>query len=289
MNRSENSYFSRWNPAACLRISGEDSTSFLQGQITNDLHKAGGDAGIYGLWLNQKGKVLADGFVRRISDQDYRVVSYFSLAKVIRERLEAYIIADDVIVEDITGTMAGITCFGAAVPALPPGAWSFSGRRSRDVHWEIVYPRSEGAAMDAVVMNAGELTPSELERRRIVAGIPAVPTDIGPGELPNEGGLETDAISYTKGCYLGQEVIARLKAMGQVRRRLVRVRGDGAPPPVPAAVFQGGRKAGEISSVAVDGGAWIGLALVTLLAVRPAEGLALAPDGPAGVTWHEIT
>lgn len=287
MNPSGKHDFFRWKPAACLRVSGEDSASFLQGQFTNDLHQSGKAEGVYGLWLNQKGKVLADSFVREVSALDFRVVSYFSPASVIRERLEAYIIADDVTVDDLTGAMEGVTFFGAASVTVPEGAWWFSGRRGGPVQVEMIYPGSSAAAVDARREGAVELSAAEVARRRIAAVIPAVPADIGPAELPNEGGLETDAISYTKGCYLGQEVMARLKSMGQVRRRLVRVRGNGLVPAVPAPVFQGGRRVGEVRSVAADGGSWIGLALVSLLAVRPQEGLALAADGATVVGWGE--
>jgi folate-binding protein YgfZ len=123
------------------------------------------------------------------------------------------------------------------------------------------------------------LSTGEVERERIAAGIPAVPMDLGLADLPNEGGLETEAISYTKGCYLGQEVMARLKAMGQVRRRLRRVRGTGEPPPRPTALYQAARKLGELRSAARDGADWIGLAMLSLGSLQRDEGLALAADG----------
>jgi hypothetical protein len=119
-----------------------------------------------------------------------------------------------------------------------------------------------------------------MERMRIAARIPAVPADVGPTDLPNEGGLEADAISYTKGCYLGQEVMARLKSMGQVRRRLLRVRGTGASlPALPAPVFRGARQVGELRSAVSDEAAgWIGLAMVSLMHLTPGAELAFAPD-----------
>ena len=91
-----------------------------------------------------------------------------------------------------------------------------------------------------------------MERDRIAAGIPAVPQDVGPGDLPNEGGLEDAAISTTKGCYLGQEIMARLKTRGRLRRRLTRVRGTGSVPALPAVLWQAGRKAGELRSAAPE-------------------------------------
>ena len=105
--------------------------------------------------------------------------------------------------------------------------------------------------------------------------------------MPNEGGLETEAISYTKGCYLGQEVMARLKSMGKVRRQLARVCGAGQPPQLPAPVFQAGRKVGEVRSVVSEGAGWIGLALVSLLQVRRTDGLSPTAEGAPTIAFIE--
>jgi hypothetical protein len=288
MNSSGKGEFYRWHPAACLAVSGEDSARFLQGQITNDLHKTSSEEAVYGLWLNQKGKVLADSFVQRLAGQEFRIVSYFSPTAVIRERLEAYIIADDVVIEDLTDKMAGITVMnGAMLGQLPVVAGRFTGRRMREPHTEVIYPVATAPEMIANLSSFVERDAEEMLRRRIAARIPAVPIDIGPTDLPNEGGLDADAVSYTKGCYLGQEVMARLKSMGQVRRRLLAVSGTGATPPVPAALFQQGRRVGELRSVVRDGSVWIGLAMISLLHVTRAEGVGLAADGPAVIQLAE--
>src|SRR4051794_14169243 len=93
----------RWRPACWLRVAGEDAANFLQGQFTNDLRALSDTGAIYGLWLTIKGKVLADSFVLRGSyPHEFWVGSYFSPATLIRERLESYVIADDVSVEDMT-------------------------------------------------------------------------------------------------------------------------------------------------------------------------------------------
>jgi folate-binding protein YgfZ len=117
---------------------------------------------------------------------------------------------------------------------------------------------------------------------RIAAGLASVPRDIGPGDPPNEGGLEGAAISYSKGCYLGQEVMARLKSRGSVRRALVRVRGTGAPPSVPAPLWIGVRASGELRSAVRDegGGGFAGLALVPVSSAPPGTALGLEKGGP---------
>ena len=282
MNSAPETTYHRWRPAACLRVSGEDSLTFLQGQFTNDLQQGTIADATYGLWLNQKGKVLADSFVRIASAKEAWIVSYFSTASVIRERLEAYIVADDVTVEDMTEVTTGLTLFGDVT--APDGgaggaAWSFAGRRTLKAHREFVFTAGAASEINPTSSGGVALSSEEMEQMRVAAGIPAVPADIGPADLPNEGGLEAAAISYTKGCYLGQEVMARLKSMGQVRRRLLRMRGPGEPPPRPAPVFQAERKVGELRSAARDGAGWIGLAMVSLVSLQRDQGLALAAGG----------
>lgn len=271
--------FFRWKPAAWLRVTGADSFSFLQGQISNDLRGMKPGSAVYGLWLNHKGRVLADSFVVRAGEEDFWLGSYFSSAATLRERLEAYIIADDVSIEDETGLWEGITLLGTSTPPAPAGAVSFAGRRGGAPSLEMVFPAKCRAEMETLVAGERALEAGKMERRRIVAGVPSVPSDIGPNDLPHEGGLDAEAVSYTKGCYLGQEVMARLKSMGQVRRRLMRVRGEGGEPATPVELFQGERKIGELRSVAADGDGFVGHALVTLLNFRADTPLTFSTGG----------
>ena len=270
----------RWRPACWCRVSGADAASFLQGQFTNDLKPLVPGVGIYGLWLNVKGKVLADSFVFRGAEQnEFFIGSYHSTTETIRQRLEAFIIADDVVIEDQTAEWAGLTVFGptateditVAAQALPDSAsrtWRVVGRRTTEPHAEWFVPVANEPAAFRALGERTSLSAPEVEHFRIEAGLPAIPRDIGAGDLPNEGALEAAAISYTKGCYLGQEVMARLKSMGQVRRKLLRVAGSGPLPPTPAPLFVGERQVGELRSVSAQGSnGWIGLAIVSLLHV----------------------
>lgn len=286
MNLSSCGAVFRWQPAAWLRVAGPDAASFLQGQFTQDLRAIGPGEARYGLWLNVKGKVVADSFVIGGSQPDeFWIGSYHSPAAAIRERLESFIIADDVSIEDQTAQWRGCTVFEPdGRPASPKGTFVFSGRRG-PAAVEMVGREDNFAALVASVGSLPEIDAVEVARRRIRAGIPAIPVDIGPGDLPNEGGLETDALSYVKGCYLGQEVMARLKSMGQVRRKLLRVRGSvSVPVRLPAPLFVGARQVGELRSAVDDSGRTIGLAMLGLLHVQPETPLALAADSSGVLT-----
>ena len=281
----------RWRPMCWLRVSGDDASNFLQGQFTNDLRLLDKSAAVYGLWLTVKGKVLADSFVLRGREQnEFWIGSYFSPSDTIRERLESHVIADDVAIEDLTSQWAGISVFGSeGIGGQPsttaPNHFVFPGRRERSGNVEWVYPIAEGEPSGVKTAVVAVLDDQEVARRRIAAGIPAIPIDVGPADLPNEAGLEADAISYVKGCYLGQEVMARLKSIGQVRRRVWRVHGDGGPPPsLPVPVFAKARQVGELRSAIGDGhGHWIGLAMVALMHIEPGGALSFAAEGPAGL------
>ena len=291
----------RYRPNALLRVTGEDAFGFLQGQFTNELRQPPGSA-TYGLWLNQKGKVLADSQVLRVSENEFLICSEFSPAAIIGQRLEEYIVADDVVLADETATSHALTLWGPGsnevinrlMGETPlPGRFGrgrdliiFRGRRLPGDSWEIL--GSEGTITEIrgqlLASDTVEISHAEMEFARISAGIPVVPADIGPGDLPNEGGLEDAAISCTKGCYLGQEVMARLKNLGQVRRRLQVVRGRGVPPASLTALYQGGKKIGEIRSVGMRADEFVALAMVSLINFTPTAGLSLEPAGPVVMT-----
>lgn len=275
-----------WQPAAWLRVHGSDAAAFLQGQFTNELRGLSPGRAVYGLWLSVKGKVIADSFVLRGESADeFWVGSYFSPADVVRERMESFIIADDVVVEDRTAEWRAFSVWAESGAALEAsGGFVFAGRRGKEPNIECIVPEQLAAEMARRFAEATRLSAEEIARRRIEAGIPAVPLDVGPADLPNEAGLERDAISFTKGCYLGQEVMARLKSMGQVRRRLVRVRGAGEIPARPATLFLGERPIGELRSAAGDDGHFVGLAMISLLNLGSARELALRAGGTPNVT-----
>lgn len=242
----------------------------------------------YGLWLNQKGKVAADSFAIRAGEEEFRLISYESPAAELVTRLESFIIADDVTVTDETAEWSGVTIFSDASldearSTLTEG-FVFAGRRGVEASIEWVALTTHINATLPTLDLGALLSDSEMEARRIAARIPSVPRDIGSDDLPQEGGLEHDAVSFNKGCYLGQEVMARLHAMGRVRRRLVRAQGRGELPLLPAALYAGEKKVGELRTAVRDRDGFAGLAMINLVSA-PADGrLALAPDAVASVS-----
>ena len=272
-------YFYR--PAASLAVTGEDASVFLQSQFSNDLAQAEPGRCVYGLWLDRKGKVQADGWVLCRDAESFYVHSYFSAGETIREKLESHIIADDVEVAGANpvgalsllgvgaeGFLAasGVEISGAGHFGVLEDAIVFRGRRSLAPSFEFVFfSETSAAKWEAAVAAAGLDVVSEpqLQSERIRSGIPAVPFDIGPADLPAEGGLDADALSFTKGCFIGQEVVARMYHLGRPQRALFRVSGSGPAPEVPALLHAGeGRTAGELRSLVPEGSGWMGIALL---------------------------
>ncbi|MBM3851995.1 MAG: folate-binding protein [Verrucomicrobia bacterium] len=279
----------RWRPAAWLRAAGGDAHTFLQGQFSNDLRPLtqATSTCIYGLWLTAKGRVLADSFILRgASPDEFWIGSYFSPGASLRERLENHIVADDVVIEDATADWMGLSVLGARAERIlgggsRPDVFVFPGRRTRAGGAEAVFRVAAGEPAGITEPPITDLTADDIARLRIADGIPAIPVDLGPADLPHEAGLEVEAVSGSKGCYVGQEVMARLKS---VRRRLVRVSGPAGPiPGVPAPLFAQGRPIGELRTVVGDGaGGWIGLALVQRWQVAADSRVSLAAtDAPA--------
>jgi hypothetical protein len=270
-----------YSPAGILRVTGPDAKTFLQGQFTNDLNPISPGRSVYGLWLDRKGRVIADGnVIEAVGGLEFWIASISSPAPLIERHLGGHIIADDVALTDETAAWRGISIIGAGAGSWLAGesraGFAFPGRRESGENWEWIFPGADSESASAAVSGARVIGADDIERIRIASGIPSVPTDIGPADLPNEGGLDREAISYSKGCYLGQEVMARIKSMGRVRRALVRVRGSGSAPGLPAGLWRGDKREGELRSAVQDAGGFVGLALISTAAASAGGALALA-------------
>lgn len=258
------------NPISVVQASGEDALEFLQGQFTQDISKLKNQDIAYGFLLTQKGRVFGDAHLRRLGAEDWQIISWSLTAAALIARLDAFIIADDVELADgtagwrgwrigtaeggLAGSQAGVgpgDLVGLPVPAAVSMSWSYVIAPAKAApQWADGW---ESASVD------------QFETVRIAAGWPQVTADLGPDDFPQEGGRHLAGVSFTKGCYLGQEVMARLAATGRVRRGLALVRGRGAAPAGEFNLAQGERKIGSLRSrVAINDGGWIGLAMLQL-------------------------
>jgi tRNA-modifying protein YgfZ len=234
-----NGYY-RFRPTAWILAEGEEANDFLQSQFSNDFNKMSIGDTSYGLWLDLKGKVHGDSFVYKEDKERFYLMSYETSESLILDKLNSFIVADDV---ELTGQSSGIggICFlGDAIGCLEhlgvvpgkSGTFNFEGetvyvilgRRGAQVAIELIGRESCLKALleSLSLISPGpvELDYSLMEFHRIENRCPKIPEDIGPQDLPQEGGLDRDAVSFNKGCYLGQEVMSRLHSMGKVRRSL---------------------------------------------------------------------
>lgn len=233
---------------AVVRVSGEDAATFLQGQCTADLR---GVTSVDALWLNRKGRVLAHTVVSKEADGSFLLLAPHLTAEALLAVVTANVIADDVVATDESPSWRRWLAWDE-LPALP-GARVFATQRYGVPAWDVLTPASMAAPANLTDL-------AELEARRIHSGVPAVPTDCGANEFPQECGLES-WVSYTKGCYLGQEVMARIQSMGSLRRILRRVEStDGSPLVAGSELSVAGKVIGKVRSAAGP----LGLALVNL-------------------------
>ncbi len=198
---------------AVVRVTGEDAAAFLQGQCSADLR---GVALADALWLNRKGRVLAHTVIAKEADGSHLLLCPHLGAEALIAVVTANVIADDVVATDESALWQKWIVWGAE-PSVA-GAKVFTTKRYGVAAWDVLAPIGVPAP-------GGPVSLAELDAQRVAAGVPAVPADCGANEFPQECGLDA-WVSYTKGCYLGQEVMARIQSMGSLRRILRRVSGS---------------------------------------------------------------
>jgi folate-binding protein YgfZ len=204
---------------AKFRIAGTDRFRFLNGQITNDLRKASETVAVEACVLNAKGKMDAHIFVCALGEC-FLVDAAPDLREKLRARLERYVIADDVEVEDVTDQFS-------LFHVLSPESQRVEDGRVVSVHrfvepgWDIWSDATHRDALSQRLSSHFEfLDPLAAEVMRIEQGIPRWGSELTEEIIAVEANLEQRAIDYEKGCYIGQEVISRMKMSGQTNKRL---------------------------------------------------------------------
>jgi tRNA-modifying protein YgfZ len=226
-----------WIPSGAVRVTGSDRIPFVHGQSTNDVRGLPTPGAHRALILNAKGQIEFDVRVFKRQDDLYLQTAPGLGAQVL-ERLKRYVVFDDVQLEDISDKIRVVHLSGE----IPPGlGFDSEGANVQQFSSEIAgtllatkIDRGLGIGLDLHVLASkadtlqqwleimGLTQMENLEPARILAGIPDAHSDHFLGMLPQETGLEF-AISYKKGCYIGQEIMARLEARGHTNRSLARI------------------------------------------------------------------
>ena len=204
-----------------LAVSGADREAFLQGQLTQDVRglRVGEARRMAG--LTAKGKLLYFGWLVGEPERALLLLPT-SARETARAHLARFAVFQKVSVDDATDRYVFFGVYGPAPSARTLPAGTVLLPADGEMSAGVLALAADGAGIDAALADAGsrELSEPESEIRRIEAGRPRFGVDADGSNLPDEVRLQ-DAISMTKGCYVGQEVVARLRTYGKVSRRLV--------------------------------------------------------------------
>jgi folate-binding protein YgfZ len=272
-----NTFFYKTTPKGVIRVIGEDAEDYLQSQWSINLRKLPKGGIRYGLRLSTKGKVLADSYFLRLCDEEFMLVSKECEGAEILSLLNENIVADEVEFINETQNWELITLWNEAknsdltlsnlvkpeknqFSAIEDGFY-FEDLRAFPNALSILLPIGTKWKMDPDVKSKSK---NDYEQLRIRAGEVSIPTEIGSDDLPQEGKLENNAVDFDKGCYLGQEVMARIHAMGRVRRQARPVSWPCTKiPALPCSLFDGEKKVGILKTlVQTEQGNSIGIALI---------------------------
>jgi folate-binding protein YgfZ len=290
-----------------LVIAGPDSAELVHGLVTNDVKRLAPGEGAHAALLTPKGKMRAEMAVLRTAEDELVLDCEPSLVGPLAAILAGYVPYSRSNLDDRTASTGVVHVEGPAAAGVlsaagldvPPGT-PFAHRpgaaaggpvlvvrvsRAGEEGFDLRTPReAAGKVLELLAAHGAEpVDAAVLEAGRIEAGIPRWGAELDETVLPNEAWLERTAISYSKGCYLGQETVARLKTYGHVNRHLVALllpAGCGAAPG--DAVRAGDETAGRVTSAVESPRHRRRVALAFVRREHEAPGTTLAVDTPAG-------
>jgi folate-binding protein YgfZ len=262
-------------------VSGADRASYLQGLLTNDIAALKPGRGCYAAYLTAQGRMIADLHVYELGDVILLTMAGDTKDTVL-SKLDQLIFSEDVRLGDVTATFAQIAVIGPEAAAIVSGLLTgptaaalvaLQAHGNLRALWDgepaivariddageggfdVFVDRAKAARFMAAIGEAGAV-PLDLptaEAIRLEAGVPLFHRDMDEETIPLEAGIESRAISFTKGCYVGQEVVIRVlhRGHGRVVRKLVGLLVDGHQTPAPDAVVRGAdRDIGRVTSSA---------------------------------------
>jgi tRNA-modifying protein YgfZ len=276
-----------------LIVSGPEAAEYLQGQLTNDLEALAPGEGQYAALLDRKGHMQADMRVLCIGPEEIWIDTEPETLAAAKRHLEMYKIGREAAIADLTAERAILSLIGprgveiagtAALPEHASDAAKIGGVECLAVGTadgiDLIAKAAEAADLREALTEAGavEVGAAAAEVIRVEAGIPRFGAEMSNETMPAEAGIVERAISFTKGCYIGQEPVARLHYKGRPNRRL-RGLELSAPATAGASLRLGEKEVGRIGSVCLSPARGpIGLAIVRREA-EPGVELAVGEDG----------
>ncbi|MEW5421520.1 folate-binding protein YgfZ [Amorphus sp. 3PC139-8] len=287
-------YIAELDDRAVIRVSGPEARSFLHNLLTCDLETITDGTARYGALLTPQGKVLVDGFVMTQHPDTLIVDLPRASAAEFLKRLKVYKLRAKVEIADVTADHRVYVVWGGAGPPMLPGVVVRDPRLDA-LGYRAVVPRT------AIVAGSGlsgftRTDPGAYHAHRIALGVPQSGRDFVLGDaFPHDVDMDQlKGVDFTKGCYVGQEVVSRMHHRGTARRRIVKALGEESLPPPGAQILANDRPIGTLGSVAGKAG----LALVRLDRAKAAmdAGETITADGHpirlelpewAGFGWPE--
>jgi glycine cleavage system T protein len=256
-----------------IRVTGKDRTRFLNGMLTNDIKALSEGTGCYTCLLSPQGKILADLEVYALSDA-YLLELEATWKERVLDHLNKYVIADDVTFQEMDGVLSLFALQGPEAegvlqklvgpPEFPPEGYRhlevpYGGVECRVIRsdltgeegFKLIVPQEKAEALWQALIgaSASPVGMAAFNTLRIEAGIPWYGVDFDEGNFPQEGGVEERAVSFTKGCYIGQEFVIRIAHRGHVNRRVSGFTLQGEDPPARGdRILKDGKEMGRITS-----------------------------------------
>ena len=237
-----------------VTVTGSEAQSYLQGQISQDVDALGIGDSAWSLILQPQGKVDAWFRITKSGDETFLLDVDEGHGETLLARLKRFKLRTKADLELATWDWCAIREHDEPenAPDTPIAATPAGGQVGLDLLApELPEPLS------------ASMTEDEFERLRILAGVPAMGSELDEGTIPAEARVVDDSVSFTKGCYTGQELVARVDSRGDNTPRKLRIiSGSGSAASVGAELSLDGSVAGVITSVASDGDGWVALAYI---------------------------
>jgi folate-binding protein YgfZ len=269
-----------------VRMTGKESLDLLQRISTNDLTPLKSGERAQNLLTNDKGKIVDAVSIFPLGIDDLLLAGSNPSPSTLKGWIEKFIIMEEITIKDVTSENFALLLFGSN-QELQELEHRIGPNCVRETWAGTLLLRmiGEKAQFDYVIRNLSSLgvgreLPGMFEEYRISNGIPAFPCELSTSYNPLEAGLN-HLISWTKGCYVGQEVIARLDTYKKVQRKLVRFRLDNHPRALPAAIMSGAEEAGLLTSLStIRGvGGFAGLGYLKTAHLNRLESLSISQAG----------